>query len=240
MPITAVWQNWDAGYPVQELGLVTRINFVRWSSFFSILAALDHYWIVVSWKKYEKDLKVNVNRFRWYEYSLSSGLIICLLMMIWGYFDFVQISGVFLINTCTILFGDMHEQLNKGKYKKEEITWTAFYYGAMCGAVTWIVLWYNILTDPYISEYPTIAWIYLFFYMSCFFSFPYNLYSQFSQNGSYNNELYQPELKNGGYLYGERVYIYLSFVSKSVLLYMVCFAYIDESFDYWKTLGSNY
>lgn len=98
--------NWDAGYPVQEFGLLFRFNFVRWASYFSFLAAGQHFWILSDWAEYENQLSQGYQRFRWYEYMISSSLIITLCFVIWGNFEWVQIGGVFLINTATIMFGD--------------------------------------------------------------------------------------------------------------------------------------
>lgn len=88
-PITSIIPTWEPqGYPVQEKALVAQINFVRTSSFFSMLAALDHLAVLLWWDSYEEQMKRGVNKFRWREYGISSSLIITLLFMVWGNFDF--------------------------------------------------------------------------------------------------------------------------------------------------------
>lgn len=104
-----------------------------------------------------------MNKYRWYEYSLSSSLIISLMFVNWGNFDWVQVSGVFLINMCTIMFGDEFETLNSGRAAKD-VNWWPFYYGTFTGLVTWGVMWGNIFTDDDVAEYPLIAWVYLIVY----------------------------------------------------------------------------
>jgi len=179
MPITSLFQNWDnGGVPVQQFGLITRISFVRWSSFFALMSAYAHFAVLRDWASYEKDLKKGINRFRWYEYSLSSSLIITLLFMVWGNFDFVQLSGCFVINWCTIMFGLEHEKMNSNKLPKD-VDWSCFYYGALCGAVAWCILWGNALTDPDRGDYPWFAWAYLIGYQILFFTFPWNLWNQY-------------------------------------------------------------
>jgi len=239
MPVTSLFQNWDTGAPVQALGLVTRITYVRFASYFALLSAAAHFAILWKWDVYTRDLAKGKQIFRWYEYSLSSSLIICLLYMIWGNFDFVQVSGVFMINWCTIMFGAEFEALNFGK-KANEVDWTAFIYGALCGQVTWWILWYKIVTAADLSAIPIIAWVYIISYQIFFFSFPWNMWNQYRQNGAWNNELYLPNLKNGGYLYGERTYQILSLTSKSFLVWMIAFAFKDESSVIWGTIGSTY
>jgi len=99
-----------------------------------------------------------------------------LLMMLWGNFDFVVLSGILLINACMNLFGDLHETMNAGK-EPEEVDWTAFIYGGIAGAVTWVVLWARIATDKYKSEYPWYAWAYVISYQALFFTFPIVMYN---------------------------------------------------------------
>lgn len=89
MPITSIFNNWDDMYPEQVLGLVTRFNFVRVTSLFAFMSAAAHYTVLQNWDKYTSDLAKGLNRYRWWEYSMSSSLIIVLLMNLWGNFDFV-------------------------------------------------------------------------------------------------------------------------------------------------------
>ena len=89
IPITSLYCNWDVGYPVQAQGLVTYFNYVRMASLFSIISAAAHFTVLFNWDRYTKDLAQGRNRFRWWEYSLSSSLILCLLTNMWGNYDFV-------------------------------------------------------------------------------------------------------------------------------------------------------
>ncbi len=89
LPITSLFQNWDAGYPVQVLGLVTRITFIKWCSAFAFISAGAHFTVLLCWDRYSADLALGRNSFRWFEYSFSSSLIITLLYMQFGQFDIV-------------------------------------------------------------------------------------------------------------------------------------------------------
>lgn len=175
LPVTSLFTNWDDGYPVQVKGLITHINLVRWCACFALLSAAAHYTIILNFDEYTNQLARGMNRFRWYEYSLSSSLIIMLLFMVWGNFDFVQLSGVFLINALMCYFGDLFEIINEGK-SVAEIDWTAFVYGSLAGAVTWILIWTQVFTSPYLRFYPWYAFAYLIGYQLFFFTFPINMY----------------------------------------------------------------
>jgi hypothetical protein len=59
---------------------------------------------------------------------------------------------------------------------------------------------------------------YLFF----FYCFPLNMILQYTQVGNWNDALY-PDMANGGYYYGEKVYQVLSLTSKSLLAWSVVY-----------------
>jgi len=74
--------------------------------------------------------------------------------------------------------------------------------------------------SPGVSGAPWFVWAILVTYFILFFTFPWTMYNQYKQNGKYDNSLY-PNLKNGGYLAGERQYGVLSLVAKSLLIWLV-------------------
>ncbi len=156
--------------------MVTRITFIKWCSVFAFLSAGAHFTVLLYWDRYTSDLALGRNSFRWFEYSLSSSVIITLLFMLWGNFDFVQLSGVFTINAMMNLFGDMHERMNGGKAAKD-VDWSAFIYGTICGVVPWFLMFYQITLIPadMWDEIPWFVWAFLLEYILLFFSFPINI-----------------------------------------------------------------
>jgi len=200
-----------------------------------LLSAAAHFSMLLSWDKYTSDLAKGMNHFRWIEYSLSSSLILSLLFIVWLNFDFVQLSGTFTINACMCLFGDMHERINAGR-APAKVDWTAFTYGSFVGIVSWCWFWYTVITSPYVGDYPWYAWAYSISYFVLFFSFPSVMFFQYTQVGKFNNSNY-PDLTNGGYLYGERVYMILSLSIKSMLLWMVAGAMFSSSSADWADIG---
>ena len=67
---------------------------------------------------------------------------------------------------------------------------------------------------------PTFVWFILGSYIVAFTTFPINMYLQYKQIGKWNNALY-PDMENGGYYHGEKVYQVLSLVAKSFLIWQV-------------------
>merc|ERR1712166_642259 len=169
---------------------------------FSFLSAAAHFNILWQWEKYVADLKMGLNRFRWWEYSISGSLIMTLLFMVWGNIDWVQATGCLMLNFCCCLFGDCHEVVNSGR-KPSEVNWTMFFYGALCGALPWMVMFYEIARIPASEELPWWVWFATGLYLLQFASFPITLIYQYMQKGKFNNALY-PLLDNGGYLQGEK------------------------------------
>jgi len=153
-------------------------------------------------------------------------MILTILFSLWGFFDWTQMSGCFMLNACIIGFGDMFEVQNSGK-KKKDIEWTGFYYGAMCGIVPWTIMSYAIIRLPDTAMVKWYVWVFVAFYFVLFFTFPGTLIAQYTQYGKWNDELY-PLLPNGGYTRGEKTFLFLSLISKSVILWTIAAAVYSE------------
>lgn len=142
--------------------------------------------------------------------------------MLWGNLDIITVSGCFMISAMCIQFGDCHEILNSGK-GKDAVNWKSFYFGAFCGIVPWAIMWWNIIrillrySIPF-TLIPWWVWAFLVEYWLLFWCFPITLFLQSRQWGRYDNSKY-PLIKNGGYIAGERTFIWLSFVSKTIIIW---------------------
>lgn len=82
---------------------------MRWTSYFSFMSAAGHFAILHFWDYYTKGLAKGQNRIRWFEYMWSHSLIMTLLFMLWGNFDWIQLAGCYMVCALTIMFGDLHE-----------------------------------------------------------------------------------------------------------------------------------
>jgi hypothetical protein len=88
IPLLTVIPTWVRGFPEPALQVRGALPFVAVTSAFAFLSAFAHGVVLLGWKQYVHDLKVNqINRFRWYEYALSSSLMIALIAMLFGMWD---------------------------------------------------------------------------------------------------------------------------------------------------------
>ncbi len=180
-------------------------------SVFLFLSALFHF--VVSSKRfrgvYFKQLEKNMNMFRWYEYSLSSSLMIVLIAILFGVYDIGALILIFFLNAVMNLFGLLMEKMNQYTNKTD---WTPFIYGSVAGIIPWIVVIMYAFGNASPAEIPWFVYAIFGSYFVFFNCFPINMILQYKKVGKWKD-----------YLYGERIYIILSLVAKTVLAWLVFF-----------------
>jgi hypothetical protein len=173
---------------------------------FSLLSAVFHFLIVSGWgwRRYCDELRRNQNRFRWVEYSLSASLMIVLIAGITGISDIAALISLFGVNASMILFGWLMETTND---PGPAASWTPFIFGCVAGAVPWLAIAVYLFgsDDPPGFVYGIFVSIFVFF--NCF---AVNQWLQYRQIGRWRD-----------YLTGERAYIVLSFVAKSLLAWQI-------------------
>jgi hypothetical protein len=152
---------------------------------------------------YNADLDRGVNRFRWYEYALSSGIMICLIASFVGITDLCALINIFVVNACMNLFGMSMELSNSG----QGVNWLPFVYGCIAACPPWI----SIFTSLALGGSPP-DFVYAIFvtYFVMFSLFPANMVLYFVRVGPWRE-----------YRFGEYVYIMLSLTAKTVLGWMV-------------------
>jgi hypothetical protein len=180
-------------------------------SLFLFISALFHF--IISSKryntKYNEDLKNNINEFRWYEYALSSSLMIVLIAVLFGIYDIGALILIFGLNASMNLFGLLMEKINQYTKKTD---WKAFVFGSIAGLIPWIVIIMYAFGNANPTEVPWFVYAIFASYLVFFNLFPINMILQYKKIGKWSN-----------YLYGERIYIILSLVAKSVLAWLVFF-----------------
>ena len=179
---------------------------------FLIISALAHALISVPnnlFDIYAKDLEKGINRFRWFEYALSSSIMIVLISTLFGITDIGSLILIFIVNAAMNLFGLVMEQLNEAKSK---INWGPFIWGSIVGIAPWIVIIVYMTGNPALDQVPWFVWAIVGTYFVAFNTFPINMILQYLKVGKWKD-----------YLYGERVYIVLSLVAKSILAWLVLF-----------------
>jgi hypothetical protein len=177
---------------------------------FLLISAVAHFALATfGYKWYVRNLKKGMNPVRFYEYALSSSLMIVLIGMLVGFWDLGGLILIFGINATMNLFGIMMELHNQTTQKTN---WTSFIYGVFAGILPWIVIvWYFIGSvsgeggDPPAFVYAIIPTLFVFFNI-----FAINMFLQYKKVGRWAD-----------YLFGERVYIILSLTAKTALAWQI-------------------
>jgi len=177
---------------------------------FLLLSAVAHLLLgTVFYNWYVKNLKRNMNPARWYEYALSSSLMIVLIGMLVGIYDLSTLILMFGLNAMMNLFGLMMELHNQTTTKTD---WTAFIYGCIAGIVPWIaiILYLVGAAGSVDTQIPTFVYIIIGSIFVFFNVFALNMWLQYRGIGPWKN-----------YIFGERAYIILSLVAKSALAWQI-------------------
>lgn len=172
---------------------------------FLLLAAIDH--LVVAAPRvhcwYERNLERRVNYARWIEFSVSASIMIVLIGLFVGIRDLAAVICLFAVNSAMILFGLLMER----RQQPGTADWTSFWFGSLAGTVPWIAI------VIYLAEPPTVpgfVWIITAVQLVLFACFAVNMALQYRQVGPWRD-----------YLIGERTYIVLSLVAKSLLAWLI-------------------
>lgn len=191
-----------------------ELPFLPLTASFLLLSALFHFIIAIPYKKkYVEDLKVGINKLRWYEYALSSSLMIVLISSLFGVRDVAVFVLIALANAAMNLFGLDMELLNAGDVKVgKKVNWLPFIFGSVIGLAPWLAIAFYIGVNPNLDAVPGFVWAILATYFIAFNTFPVNMFLQYKGIGKFKN-----------YLYGERGYIILSLVAKTILTWLVLF-----------------
>ena len=162
-------------------------------------------------EKYNADLEKGINQFRWFEYAISSSIMIVLISTLFGIYDIASLVLIFIVNATMNLFGLVMEQMNSGK-SKNDIIWGPFIWGSIAGIAPWIAILLYMFGNGNFDQVPWFVWAIVGTYFVAFNTFPVNMILQYKKVGKWEN-----------YIYGERIYIVLSLVAKSILAWLVLF-----------------
>lgn len=177
---------------------------------FMFLSAVAHLMVslpgIYEW--YIRNLGKGINYARWIEYSFSSSVMIVAIAMLFGMYDAALLLVLFTLNAMMILFGWMMEVHNQTTKRTD---WTAYIFGCIAGIVPWLAIgiyfYGSVSTGERVPSfvYAIYASLFLFFNV-----FAVNMVLQYQKVGRWRD-----------YVYGERAYIILSLVAKSLLAWQV-------------------
>ncbi len=209
LPVSATFASDQPGQPVDPARLSTLFSYRLGPAVaaFSLLSAVFHALVASPWGfgPYQRELAAQRNRFRWVEYSLSASLMIVLVAGITGISDVAALVALFGVNASMILFGWLMETTSR---PGPGAVWTPFIFGSIAGAVPWIAIFIYLVGAG--SSVPTFVYgifVSIFVLFNCF---AVNQWLQYRARGAWHD-----------YLHGERVYIVLSFVAKTLLAWQI-------------------
>ena len=209
LPVTASFGTGPPGQPSRPPVIDELFTYrLGWAvAAFSLLSALFHF-LVASPQfrpRYLADLARGQNRFRWVEYSLSSSLMVVLIAGITAITDSAALLALFGVNASMILFGWLMETTNQAG---ERVDWTPFAFGCVAGVVPWLaVVVYLVGAGSDVPGFVYGIFVSLFVLFNCF---AVNQWLQYRGNGRWSD-----------YLHGERVYIWLSLIAKTLLAWQI-------------------
>ena len=173
---------------------------------FLCLAALDHLLTATVFRgTYERDLKRGINRFRWVEYSLSATLMVILISFYTGITNINAVIAIAGANVAMILFGWLQELMNPPG--RATTTMLPFWFGTLVGIAPWISIGFNTAAS---ANVPGFVYGIIATQVVLFFSFGLNQWLQYREIGRWSS-----------YAYGEKTYLVLSLVAKSLLAWQI-------------------
>ena len=212
LPVSSAFLKFSpsVGGLVANPDVIVNLRIAPLVTVFLFLSALAHILIaslrVYEW--YSRNLAKGINYARWIEYSLSASVMIVVIAMLVGIYDIASLILIFALNAAMILFGLMMELHNQ---TTDKTNWTSFWFGTFAGIVPWVAIFLYLIGSgngeggPPGFVYGIFVSIFLFFNV-----FAVNMILQYRKIGPWKD-----------YLFGERVYVFLSLFAKSALAWQV-------------------
>ncbi len=212
-PVTSTYLVWDPATRalVDAQRQVAELPIGPTVAGFFLLSSIAHLVVALPARRwYEAHLARHQNPARWIEYAFSSSLMIVVIASLSGIRDMGTLIAVFGANAGMILFGWSMEAANEGRERPQ---WLHYAFGCIVGAVPWIVIGASLVggaTAPGAAPIPAfVVAIYVSLFLS-FNVFALNMILQYARVGRWRD-----------YLNGERAYMILSLVAKTLLAWQV-------------------
>lgn len=225
VPITGSFLKFDVTTQslIPELRNLFSIKLGILVASFLFMSSIAHFLVAFPLNKwYNENLAKNINIARWIEYVFSSSVMIVVISLLVGISDIATLVGFFFLNASMILFGWMMELHNQSlrqcslentrdkSGQAAKVNWTSYIFGCIAGIGPWIGIAIYLASPGSVDNPPTfVYWIFfsIFLFFNCF---AINQILQYKKVGKWSD-----------YLYGERAYIILSLVAKSLLAWQV-------------------
>jgi hypothetical protein len=207
LPVGATYMT---GPPGPEVGTqavtLFHLGFAGAIAAFFGLSALAHFTVAgPRWSSYQAQLLEGRNPYRWLEYSLSASIMIVLIAMLVGIDDIAALVALVGVNGSMIGFGWMQE-----RYESPGAGMGPFWIGCVAGGIAWIAIAIYLVGPGADQHAPGFVYGIFFSIFVLFNCFAVNQWLQYKQVGRWSD-----------YLIGERTYITLSLVAKSLLAWQI-------------------
>jgi hypothetical protein len=206
LPVTGSFLQGPPGSGPAPPRTLLEISIAGAVAAFFFLSAVAHLLLgTVAYRRYVADLERHRNVARWIEYSLSASVMIVVIAMITGISDVAALIALFGVNASMILFGLLQET-----YEEPGGRLLPFWLGCLPGAVPWVAIGVYLVGPGEAAAPPTFVYA-IFVSLFLFFNaFAVNMWLQYRRVGPWRD-----------YRVGERTYMVLSLVAKSLLAWQV-------------------
>lgn len=180
------------------------------ASFF-LMSALAHF--LLRWPlraRYEAWLRRGMNPARWVEYAFSSTVMILAIAQLSFIKEFSALVAIAGCNVSMNLFGWSMEAANEGRARTD---WKHFVFGCVAGIIPWIAIGASLVAyavQPDATPIPAFVWAIYGSLFVAFNVFAITMVLQYAKIGRWRD-----------YLAGEKTYMVMSLVAKSLLAWQV-------------------
>lgn len=207
VPVRASYMTGPPGPAVGRQGVTLFSLRFAWAiaAFFG-LSAVAHLWVAgPAWRSYKEHVVAGRNPYRWLEYSLSASIMIVLIALLVGIDDIAALIALAGVNASMIGFGWMQE-----RYEAPGASMQPFWLGSVAGAVPWLAVGIYLIGPGADLHPPGFVYAIFFSIFALFNCFAVNQWLQYRRVGKWRD-----------YLVGERAYVTLSLVAKSLLAWQI-------------------
>ena len=207
VPVRATYMTGPPGPGVgRQAVTLFSVRFAWAIAAFFGLSALAHLFVAgPGWKSYRRQLAAGRNPYRWIEYSLSASIMIVLIALLVGIDDVAALIALAGVNASMIGFGWMQE-----RYETPGASMHPFWIGCVAGAVPWAAVGIYLIGPGADLHPPGFVYAIFFSIFALFNCFALNQWLQYRRVGRWRD-----------YLVGERAYVTLSLVAKSLLAWQI-------------------